>query len=58
MFTKKQIKLMKWIGLNLAYDKELSDNNYIVIEREISHLLQPQGIDKKYQATEIDKIYE
>ena len=58
MFTKSQISFMRNNGINIDFDKKLSDSDYIEIEEKVSHLLQIQGFDEKYVPTQIGLMCE
>lgn len=58
MFTKKQISFMRNNGINIDFDKKLSDSDYIEIEEKVSRLLQIQGFDEKYEPTQIGLMCE
>ncbi|HLQ74219.1 MAG TPA: hypothetical protein VK125_08310 [Bacillota bacterium] len=53
MFTKKQIDFMKDREIDVDFDKKLTDDDYILIEDEVSHLLQIEGFDENYEPTHI-----
>jgi hypothetical protein len=53
MFTKTQIDFMKNNGINIDFNKKLSDDDYIEIEEKVSHLLQTIGFNEDYEPTQI-----
>lgn len=57
-FSKKQVEFMKSIGIQVDFEKTLSDEEYITIEEKISEHLQKKGFDKDYLPTQEGKICE
>lgn len=57
MFTDKQVKFMKNIGLNLDFDN-LTDDDYAEIEDKVADELQMKGFDINSEPTEIGLMCE
>lgn len=58
LFSNAQIDFMNDNGIDIDFEKELSDDDYIEIEEKIADKLQIHGFDKDYNVTEIGKMCE
>jgi hypothetical protein len=51
MFDSNEIEFMKKIGINIDFDKDLSEENSDKIEELVSDYLQIYGFDENYDIT-------